>query len=198
MLPPSSTQTNINTVSPSHHSNPPQQPRNTEPKDCNLVQILNEDLTPRDNDAQLVFDDNHSSLSTDDYEHSIDDDELNYNSCDETLAILNNLDSPRKPGGPSEPPDAPLIQCCLAFWDLSAYCTLFATSFWISFVFLMLIQPTVTDIRREIADIDPISGQNHPILHRSRSDPFCSNYTLSELTQFCSLSVCVRRVSYML
>ena len=153
-----------------------------EPKDVNLVDILKEDLTPRGDTVDIVFDDGHSSLSSSGYEHS--DDELNYNSCDETLAILNAVDSSKRRRGPSRSADTPLVRCCAAFWDLSAYCTLFLTSVWISFLFLMLVQPSMSDIRREIADIDPVSARNHPLLHRSRSDPFCSNYSLSDLTQF--------------
>lgn len=144
---------------------------------------MKEDLKPRDDDdVNIVFEDNHSSLSSSGFEHS--DDELNYNSCDETLAILNTVDSSKRSRGLSRSGDTPLVRCCVAFWDLSSYCTLFLTSIWISFLFLMLIQPSMSDIRREIADIDPLSARNHPLLHRSRSDPFCSNYTLSDLAQF--------------
>ena len=164
----------------------------TEPNASNLVHVLKEDLSPRaesdttcDNikchNEQCPMNSSSSSSSSD---YAVSGDELNYNSCDETLAILQTVDSPYRNGGVSEAGDAPMVKCCMAFWDISSYCILFVTSFWISFIVLMLFQPTMNDIRREIADIDPVSGQNHPIVHRSRSDPLCTNYTLSDLAQF--------------
>ena len=112
-------------------------------------------------------------------DHSMDDNiDINHT---ESIAILTAFDTSIDLSIPSE---TPLAKCCNAFWNLFKYISIFMALFWIFFLFILLFQPSMMNIRSIIYDIDPISSQNHPVPHRINSKQTCSRYDLSKLAQF--------------
>ncbi len=79
--------------------------------------------------------------------------------------------------------ETPLNKCCNAFWNLLKYISIFLSIFWIIFLFVILIQPSMKTIHSIIYSIDPIAGQNHPVPHRVNSKASCSTYDMSKFAK---------------
>jgi len=140
----------------------------------------------------------HSDRSAD--EHDLDD-----SSCyDESLAILeamNHADtlsfevsSNHSQSSSDKLPSTPLVTCCSHFWQLFHVIALSLCLFWILFMCTLSLQPSMRSVRSIVSHIDPISGLNHPIVHRatanSLSSRWCVGYDISHFVGQINVYLC--------
>ena len=89
------------------------------------------------------------------------------------------------------PIETPFMKCAAAFWNLFKHVAILLATLWIIFMFFILMQSSMSNIREIISYIDPISARNHPVAHRVHSKDSCSEYNFTKFSQFGFVFFCI-------